>query len=397
MLNHGSADGLRTLVLADLHLTRHTPKAVAEDLVRLVEAHRGTRIVFAGDLFDLSAESAHVSRDHGIEEGLRRYPAVARAFSEHVDKSGELWLVSGNHDREVGGGAADLASALQLTGDARARVKTTPWFFRLGALHVEHGHLYDPDNAPAHPLASAPTSLGVHFVEQFIAPTGAFAYLNVNDGTPLKLFLSSFSWYGRRAPYVIYRFFYSALTALFSSGPFFKDERARARLADERMKTFAADQGVALDVARGVLAGRARPTLDSMAHTFARLYLDRVFSTLGIGAGAAALALGRQVEGGAMLSMGVAMMAASWAIGHDRYAGTVAERLERGARSVADEAGARLVVFGHTHREATFERYANTGSFAFPRGAPGRPFLEIEGALDRPRALRRYWTSDAPR
>ncbi len=49
------------------------------------------------------------------------------------------------------------------------------------------------------------------------------------------------------------------------------------------------------------------------------------------------------------------------------------------------------MVFGHTHREALGGCYANTGSFAFPRGAPGRPFLEIEGSGELPRAVRRYW------
>jgi predicted phosphodiesterase len=57
---------------------------------------------------------------------------------------------------------------------------------------------------------------------------------------------------------------------------------------------------------------------------------------------------------------------------------------------VAGVTGAKLVVFGHTHREAQSEGYANTGSFAFPRDAPGRPFLEIEGTAAEPRAVRRY-------
>ena len=78
-------------------------------------------------------------------------------------------------------------------------MRVSPWFFREGGLHVEHGHLYDPDNAPAHPLVGAP-SLGVHFVEEFIAKTGAFAYLNANDGTPLELFLCAFPGTGARAP-----------------------------------------------------------------------------------------------------------------------------------------------------------------------------------------------------
>jgi hypothetical protein len=53
------------------------------------------------------------------------------------------------------------------------------------------------------------------------------------------------------------------------------------------------------------------------------------------------------------------------------------------------------VVVGHIHREASSEAYADTGSFAFPRCAPGRPFLEIEGSADLPRAVRRCWPNTA--
>jgi UDP-2,3-diacylglucosamine pyrophosphatase LpxH len=396
----------RTLILADLHLTRHTPEVVSRDLVRLVEAHHGANLVFAGDLFDLSAEAAS-SRDdgtspgrlergrnqNGIEEGLRRYPDVARSFAEHVDRDGALYVVSGNHDAEMGTGnmPASIADILGLRGDARARIHTTPWFFRLGNVHVEHGHLYDPDNAPAHPLVVSARSLGVHFVEQFIAPTGAFAFLNANDSTPLKLFVSSFAWYGKRAPYVIYRFFHAATTALLTSGPFFDGERARAAAGHERLPAFAAGQGLSVDAAERVLALRAAPTLESMRRTFARLYLDRVLATVGVAGGLTALGFGHPLAGGAFASAGAAIMAASWATGHDRYKGNVAERLERGARAVAEASGAKLVVFGHTHREAIAGAYANTGSFAFPGRAPGRPFLEIEGSLEAPRVTRRYF------
>ncbi|MEO6418581.1 MAG: hypothetical protein ABIP39_04200, partial [Polyangiaceae bacterium] len=64
---------------------------------------------------------------------------------------------------------------------------------------------------------------------------------------------------------------------------------------------------------------------------------------------------------------------------------------------VADAASAKLVVFGHTHAEALEGTYANTGSFSFPRGAPGRPFLEIEGSIDAPRAVRRYVVASSSR
>ena len=58
-----------------------------------------------------------------------------------------------------------------------------------------------------------------------------------------------------------------------------------------------------------------------------------------------------------------------------------------------DATGARLVVFGHTHREALEEGYANTGSFAFPGRSPGRPYLEIEGTDEHPRAVRKHWAA----
>src|SRR6202000_308333 len=102
-------------------------------------------------------------------------------------------------DPARGAGARALRSALGLDESAAARVRVSPWFFREGGLHIEHGHLFDPDNAPAHPLVVGEPSLGVHFVEQFIAPAGAHRYLNANDKTPLDLFLSSFVWYGPRA------------------------------------------------------------------------------------------------------------------------------------------------------------------------------------------------------
>ncbi len=84
-------------------------------------------------------------------------------------------LVAGNHDAEVGSPErrAALLAALRVSPEARARVRTSPWFFREAALHIEHGHLFDPDNAPAHPLVIGERSLGVHLVEEFIAPTGA--------------------------------------------------------------------------------------------------------------------------------------------------------------------------------------------------------------------------------
>lgn len=391
----------RTLVFADVHLVDHTPKEVSCDLARLVSEHAGSRIIVAGDLFDFASARPVRPLGESLNAVLAAHPELREALGRHVDQGSDLWLTSGNHDVEVGqeGFHEAFLAALGVSKEGRSHVRTTPWFFREGAVHIEHGHLYDPDNAPAHPLVVGERSLGTHFTEQFIAPTGAHRYLNANDSTPLKLFLSSFTWYGPRAPYVIYRYFYTAITAMLKSGPFYRGD-AEVPLGHARAKALADELGVTPDFLAELSALGATPTLKSLSDTFSRVYFDRVLATLlmagGLGAAASGLLSDTNEEtrapttGAAAFALGALMMGASWARGHDRYSGTVAERLSEGASRVAALSGAKLVIFGHTHREGESEGYANTASFAFPRDAPGRPFLEIEGTEARPVAVRRY-------
>ncbi len=379
---------MRTLVLGDLHLSAHTPRAVDRDLVSLVRANAGARIAFVGDFFDLSAEVPRVSSHRAIEAGFGAHEEVKRALAEHVSRGGRLVFLSGNHDPELGGltAAAEIARVLDLDAPAAARVLTSPWFFREGRVHHEHGHIFDPDNAPEHPLIVPSASLGVHFVEEFIAPTGAFAYLNANDGTPLELFLSAFRWYGARGPYVVYRYFHAAAKALAKSGPMFSGagERARGELA---MTAFVEHVGATREIADAITKMSAPPTMRSFRDTVARLYLDRVLSTISIMAGVGALGLGRPLLGLALGSAGAMGLVASWLRGHDRYGGTVAQRLEQGALGIADATGAEVVVLGHAHVASERDAYMNTGSFAFPRGLSGRPLVMIEDT-DKPRPER---------
>jgi hypothetical protein len=387
----------RTLVLSDLHLVPETPRAVGEDLARLVAAHPGARLIFLGDLFDVPAVSPRQPPRRAVTAALGAHPTARAALARHVEASegGEVWLLGGNHDAEVGtdGFAAHFVDALGASPRAAARVRTSPWFFREGGLHLEHGHVYDPDNAPAHPLVHGARSLGVHFVEEFIAPAGAHHYLQVNDDTPLRLFLASFTVHGPRAPYIIYRYFHAALGAMLTSGPFYRaaPERDAGRALEPG---FAREQGIGGELLHALLAEGATPTLESLARTFARIYFDRVLATLAMAGGLGVIAAGSPLAGGALASLGALGMIASWTRGHDRYRGTVPELLAASAERIAAATGARLVIFGHTHREGRGERYANTGSFAFPRGAPGRPFLEIEGTGEEPRAVRRYWGAE---
>ena len=384
----------RMVALGDVHLTRSTPRNVSDDLARLVEAHPGARIVIAGDLFDLSADLPKQPIERAIDEVFGIHTNAKAALGRHLIEGGQLWLVSGNHDAALG--FSDfrnaLEQALDLPQEARSRLRTTPWFFREGFLHIEHGHLFDPDNAPTHPLIMGEPSLGVHFVEQFIAPTGAYRYLNMNDETPLKLFLSAFSVYGRRAPHVVYRYFHAAILAIVRSGPGFKRRsKMHEPLAEEEFARFTEALGISPDLARTLLGLGARPTLESVSRTFSRLYFDRVLSTIAMTAGLSAAALGKKRAGATVFSLGALAMASSWSRGHNRYGGTTAEQLAGGAQRIVDATDARLVIVGHTHREALGENYANTASFAFPRGAPGRPYLEIDAHPEKPRAIRHYW------
>ncbi len=386
----------RTLVLGDLHLVRDTPADVVDDLCDVVREAPGARLVFAGDLFDLSADhpgSSRASRDrsHALALAFAAQPRVVAALREHVDRGGEVVLLGGNHDAALGEPEDEgaVARALGVTGDATARVRTSPWFVREGGLHVEHGHLFDPDNATTHPLVSRTKSLGVHFVEEFIAPTGAFRYLNSNDGTPLKLLASAFAWYGARGPYVVYKYFDAAFRAVAASGPFFADVPS-AEEGASREAAFREKNAVDDDLVRALLELKATPTMHSVTATFQRLYLDRVGATVALLSGIALAGAGRKREALYAAAAGAFVMSVSWALGHDRYGGSVPQLLANGAERIADHTGARLVVMGHAHRENVSERYANTGSFSFPREREaGRPYLEIEGTLDRPKAVLR--------
>ena len=382
----------RTVALGDVHLTRGTPAHVGRDVARFFDVHRGQRVLFTGDVLDLSADAPHAETKRAHERVLA-HPEVARAMAEHLDAGGELFWVAGNHDAAVGseGFASRLAESLGVRGDAAARLHASPWFFRLGGVHLEHGHRFDPDNAPAHPLAEGP-SLGVTFVEEFIVPTGAHAYLNANDGTPLDLFLSSFKWYGPRAPYVIARFFTTAASALKKSGKGF-DVASQVHRGSEKQAHFASIHAMSDSEIEALLDLGATPTLVDRRDTFSRLYLDRVAATLAILGGSAAFLSGRRKTGAAVVALGGLIMAASWARGHDRYGGAVTERLADGAGKIAALTGDPLVVFGHTHHQTAMGAYANPGSFAFVKEAPGRPFLEIEDAdTAKPRAVLRHFS-----
>jgi UDP-2,3-diacylglucosamine pyrophosphatase LpxH len=378
---------MRTFVAADLHLTSHTPPRVAQDFAELLRRCAGEHLVLAGDFFDLPTEAPDKERRDVVAQILSRTPPVQEALGRHLEQGGRLSLCSGNHDAAVGhaGFVGELAALLKLSPAARSRLTTSPWFLRQGDLHIEHGHFYDPDNAPEHPLVMGQDPLGVHFSAKFVNPTGAHRYHHANDSTPLRLFLSAFSWYGPRAPHVIYKYFTTAFSALARSGPFYSSDEER-HTGQKQHPDFASDQEIPLAELEALFELGAPSTLRSFRNTFARMYLDRVAATLLLASGLGCFHSGGRILGRTFLGLGGSLMALSWAHGHNRYRGSVVEQLGSAAQQICATSEAALVIFGHTHRAEIGESYANTGSFSFPEAGAGRPFLEVVRAFGKPQA-----------
>ena len=162
---------------------RH-PAAARRRSGRLVAAHPGARLVFLGDLFDLPASTPAPPAPRGRRRRARRPPGRPRRARPPPRHRGRALAARRQPRRRGRRPPASPSTSWPRSAPRRgaaARVRTSPWFFREGGLHLEHGHFYDPDNAPAHPLVNGAPSLGVHFVEEFIAPAGAHHYLQVND------------------------------------------------------------------------------------------------------------------------------------------------------------------------------------------------------------------------
>ena len=130
-------------------------------------------------------------------------------------------VLAGNHDDRLatGEGMAALAEALSLGAEARGRLRASPWFARLGpegAVHVEHGHHHDPDNALPHPLAppdDAWASLGISLMQRFIAPMGIHDLVHANDRTPLQCMARTYELHGLRMPWILMRYVLAAALA----------------------------------------------------------------------------------------------------------------------------------------------------------------------------------------
>ena len=375
------------VVLSDVHLGHEGRGSVALDLARVVASHPGHEIVLNGDIFNLSCDERGRDPAESAAAMVGREPQLRAALRDHVASGSPLTFLAGNHDAgvqfpEVQGA---LLGLLELGAGAALRVE--PWFVRRDGVHIEHGHMYDPDNAPAHPLAppgfrSEP--LGVALKRRFLGPHDKFVSVHQHEATPVENIKFAFQECGLRAPAILLRF--CAVSAAICA-----ETAVRSRLAAEERRGEAelarcsATTGVPEATLRELLDAGPAPTHTSFRRTFLRLYYDRMLATLVVPAGLLA-ALAGAGAGGAALSLGsLAYVIASVRRGANRNPGGMPGHLRRGAALVRQLTGASLVLFGHTHREDQAEGYLNSGSFGYPQGTE-RSFLRVD---ERGRAERR--------
>lgn len=368
-------------IASDVHLTREGSAKSAGRLAKLLEQHFGHEVVLAGDIFNLSLDAPSQDPAESVQSIVAAYPELVQALSRYLGRGDALTLIGGNHDAGVVA-RSTRERLLELCGLHDARLAIEPWFIRRGDVHVEHGHVYDPDNAPAHPLAAwSPETepLGISLTRRFLSPHDAFAFAHAHHTTPLQGLKQAFETFGTRAPLMVLHYFATSgrLTAEAAVPERLGAEKARGAAA---VAAFADHSGVSAELVLDLLGALPRPTHEDFGDTFFRLYFDRVLATLGIAGGAARLlfgGLGPVALGGAVALSGALYLRHSVRKGVDRYSSLPVKRLYAGAELVRRVTSAKTVVFGHTHCEDEADGYVNSASFTYT-GRRGAPYLQVD-------------------
>lgn len=356
------------IVVSDVHLAHGGRDAIAADLARLVALHPGHEMVLNGDIFNLSSDPPGRAPAESAATMVKVQDSLATALSKHVAAGHPLTFLAGNHDAgiQIPETRAAFCRALDVTDDAPLRI--VPWFIRRNGVHVEHGHFYDPDNAPTHPLAP-PTfqtePLGVSIVRRFLGPYDAFVLAHQHEMTPVEAVKVAIAMCGARAPLFLVRFCVAgakicahAVTRSHREAERAHGQREIPRLVDE--------SGVGVPAVQRLLSSGPAPTHTSFRRAFMRLYFDRALAALALPPGLAAFMVGGYSGALWLMTGAVAYLAASLSLGANRYPNRMSDHLRMGADLVRHTTGADLVIFGHTHREDTAAGYENSGSFGYP-------------------------------
>lgn len=364
-----------TLIIGDLHLGPAAPGGTDAAAVELLERYRGSELVCLGDLFDLSAEIGNLSPCESVSARFETFPSLTQALRRHLQEGGAIRIIAGNHDAELGSAGVAEFLLKYLDASEPTAVKIAPWWLRHHGLHLEHGHVWDEDNAPIHPLAAPrheDEPLGVALTRQVLAPTGAFQFAHAHQTTPLVGLLRVIRDLGVAAPEIVLRYFAVGATIFWRA--VCHEHAQTEREGTYAIAAYARAQGLSRHTVERLLELRPTPRHADPAATFARLYFDRAL--------AGVLSVTSVAAGAAMNQPGYLLCAAAGALylrysrgqrAH-RYSGSLLKRVESAAHGLRQLVNARTVVFGHTHVPQVRNGYVNAGAFGFP-GQRGRPFL----------------------
>jgi UDP-2,3-diacylglucosamine pyrophosphatase LpxH len=352
--------------------------SAARALPAVLRRHPGAELVCAGDSFGLSTESTPDAAARRLVAILRAQPNAREAIRQRSVEGVPVTLIAGNHDAAL---VTDrvreaLGEVLELQDDAPLVV--SPWFVRRGPIHIEHGHVYDPDNAPCHPLArwsSACQPLGVALTRRVLAPAEAMALNHAHETTPLAGLRRALQLFGPRALAVVARYFGVSMSLCWQAMSGCECAALRQR-SEQDAETFAARSGLDRSALERLLRAVPAPTHSNLSRTFRRLYLDRASAAaVLLGAGSTGLLAASPPAWATAAAAAAYLVLSVWAEGTSRYAGVLERRLRAAARTIAELTGATLVVFGHTHREDSSAGYLNPGAFGFPTGGAARYVL----------------------
>ena len=385
------------LILSDTHLSREHGRATSSALASLLDRHRDAELILAGDIFDLSLDAPRVPASDSLAQVFAAHHPLRAALTRHLRRGGRVTFVPGNHDAALTNPAAVDALRVCLEAPDDRQLSVSPWFLRRGGVHIEHGHLYDPDNAPNHPLGGhdpRTEPLGTALMRQFVAPNDALVFAHAHETTPVNGLSTAFRLWGARAPWVIARYFATTFRLCAAAGRGARAFEAERRRGEAELAAHAAATGLSVETITRLIAAAPKPTHQGLGDTFFRLYFDRIFAAASTATGlgmlsAAGLGLGRSLllpgSGALLAAIGAAYLAYDVSTHKSRYSNLVVPRLGEAAKIVRDVTDASLVVFGHTHVEVSEPGYVNLGSFGFARS--DRPYLALDLG-QAPRLLR---------